>query len=107
VAKLLQNLQTHKVTGPDGIPAHLLKVTANEAAVGLQLIFQAAILLIPLKSLRPIRDDSRPMGMGSCMLLATASSAVMSAVAHLATVEPSREWNTQNGGVRPPGFFTR
>ena len=39
------------------------------------------------------------------MLLATASSAVMSAVAHLATVAPSREWNTQNGGVRPPVFF--
>jgi len=29
------------------------------------------------------------------MLLATASSAVMSAVAHLATVAPSREWNAQ------------
>ena len=46
MAKLLQNLQTHKVTGPDGIPAHLLEVTADEAAVGLQLIFKAAILLI-------------------------------------------------------------
>jgi len=46
------------------------------------------------------------MGLGSCMLLATASSAVMSAVAHLATVAPSREWNTQNGEVRPPVFFT-
>ena len=47
----------------------------------------------------------RPMRMRSCMLLATASSAVMSAVAYLATVAPSREWNTQNGGVRPPVFF--
>ena len=48
MAKLLRNLQTHKATGtgPDGIPAHLLEVTADEAAVGLQLIFQAAILLI-------------------------------------------------------------
>jgi len=46
VAKLLRNLQTHKATGPDGIPAHLLEVTADEAAVGLQLISQAAILLI-------------------------------------------------------------
>ena len=45
------------------------------------------------------------MGLGSCMLLATASSAFMSAVAHLATVAPSREWNTQNGEVRPPVFF--
>ena len=35
-----------KATGPDGIPAYLLEVTADEAAVGLQLIFQAAILLI-------------------------------------------------------------
>jgi len=43
--------------------------------------------------------------MGSCMLLATASSAVMSAVDHLATVAPFCEWNTQNGGVRPPVFI--
>ena len=107
MAKLLRNLQTHKATGPDGIPAHLLEVTADEAAEGLQLIFQAAILLILLfESLKPIRDDSRPVGVGSCMLLTTASSAVMSAVAHLATVAPSREWNVQNGGVRPPVFFT-
>jgi len=33
-------------TGPDGIPAHLFEVTADETAVGLQLISQAAILLI-------------------------------------------------------------
>jgi len=46
VAKLVQNVQTNKATGPDGIPAHLLEVTADEAAVGLQLIFKAAILLI-------------------------------------------------------------
>jgi len=35
-----------KATGPDGIAAHFLEVTANEAAVGLQVIFQAAILII-------------------------------------------------------------
>ena len=29
-----------KVTGPDGIPAHLLDFTADEAAVDLQLIFR-------------------------------------------------------------------
>jgi len=39
VAKLLQNLQTHKATGLECIPAHLLKVTADKAAKGLWLIF--------------------------------------------------------------------
>jgi len=36
------------------------------------------------------------------MLLATACTVV----AYIATVAPSREWNTINGGVRPPVFFT-
>ena len=35
-----------KATGPDGIQAHILDFTADEAAVGLQLIFQTYILLI-------------------------------------------------------------
>ena len=43
VAKLLRSLQTHKATGPDGIPTHLLKITAEEAAGALQLIFQASL----------------------------------------------------------------
>jgi len=30
ITKLLQNLQTHKATGPDGIPTHL-KITAEES----------------------------------------------------------------------------
>ena len=38
--------------------------------------------------------------LGVCMLLATA----FSVVAYIATVAPSREWNTQNGWVRPPVF---
>ena len=38
---------------------------------------------------------------GVCMLLTSACSVV----AYIATVAPSREWNTQNGGVRPPVFF--
>ena len=37
ITKLLQNLQTHKATGPDGIPTHLLKITAEESAAALQL----------------------------------------------------------------------
>ena len=41
VAKLLRNLQTHKATGPDGILAQLLKLTADKAAEALRLIFQA------------------------------------------------------------------
>ena len=39
--------------------------------------------------------------MGSCMLLATASSAV----AHLATVAPTRVRNPQISGIRPPVSF--
>jgi len=39
---------------------------------------------------------------GVRMLLATACSVV----AYIATVAPSRKWNTQYGGVRPPVFFT-
>ena len=38
---------------------------------------------------------------GVCMLLATACCVV----AYTATVAPSREWDTLNGGVRPPVFF--
>ena len=43
IAKLLQNLETHKATGPDGVPTHLLKITADESALALQLIFQASV----------------------------------------------------------------
>ena len=40
VASLIRNVRTHKDTDPDGVTAHLLEVTADEAAVGLQLIFR-------------------------------------------------------------------
>jgi len=43
ILKLLKNLLTHKATGPDGIPTHLLKVTAEESATALQLIYQASV----------------------------------------------------------------
>ena len=33
----------HKATGPDGIPSHLLKITTEELAVTLQLIFQSSL----------------------------------------------------------------
>jgi len=35
----LRSLETHKATGPDGIPTHLLKITAEEATSALQLLF--------------------------------------------------------------------
>jgi len=33
----------NKATGPDGIPSHLLKITTEELAVTLQLIFQSSL----------------------------------------------------------------
>jgi len=41
--ELLKSLKTHKATGPDDIPSHLLKITAEKSAGALQLIFQASI----------------------------------------------------------------
>ena len=43
MAKLLRSLKTHKATGRDSVPSHLLKITAEESAGALQLIFQAPI----------------------------------------------------------------
>jgi len=43
ISKLLRHLHSHKATGPDGIPTHLLKITADEVAGVLQLIFQASL----------------------------------------------------------------
>jgi len=43
INKLLKNLHSHKATGPDGIPSHLLKITADEVSGVLRLIFQASI----------------------------------------------------------------
>ena len=43
VAKLLRNLKIHKATGPDGIPARLLKETASELAPAVTLLFQVSL----------------------------------------------------------------
>jgi hypothetical protein len=43
VIKLLKNLKPHKATGPDGIPARLLKEIAEEIAPAITLLFQASL----------------------------------------------------------------
>jgi hypothetical protein len=43
VAKLLKNLKQHKATGPDEIPAMILKTAANELAPALSIFFQASV----------------------------------------------------------------
>ena len=43
VAKLLSNLQPHKATGPDDLPARLLKETAEEIAPAITRLYQASI----------------------------------------------------------------
>ena len=42
VIKLLQELDSHKATGPDSIPANLLKQTTIQTAPLLALIFKAS-----------------------------------------------------------------
>ena len=79
VANLLQNLNPHKATGPDGIPAYLLKECSNEIAPILTLIFQCSMQqgsmpdewktanIIPIfkKGDRTITDDYRPVSLTS------------------------------------------
>ena len=43
VIKLLRNLKPYKATGPDGIPAKLLKETAEQIAPAITLLFQASL----------------------------------------------------------------
>ena len=43
VANLLHNLNPHKATGPDGIPAYFLKELSHEIAPFLTLIFQSSL----------------------------------------------------------------
>ena len=43
VTKLLRNLKPFKATGPDGIPARLLRETAEEIAPAVTLLFQASL----------------------------------------------------------------
>ena len=44
VRKLLQELDPHKATGPDNIPANLLKLTAPQIAPLLVLVFTASVI---------------------------------------------------------------
>ena len=43
VEKLLHNIKPHKASGPDELPAHLLKLGASELAPALTLLFQATL----------------------------------------------------------------
>ena len=43
VHKLLKNLKVHKATGPDEIPAYILKTAADELAPALALLFQLSM----------------------------------------------------------------
>ena len=43
VTKLLRNLKPFKATGPDGIPARLIRKTADEIAPAVTLLFQASL----------------------------------------------------------------
>ena len=39
ITKLLRNLNSHKASGPDGVPARLLKETAEEIAPAISILF--------------------------------------------------------------------
>ena len=43
VAQLLTNIQPHKASGPDNLPARFLKEVANEIAPVLTIVFQALL----------------------------------------------------------------
>ena len=43
IVKLLKNINPHKASGPDGIPARLLKETAEEIAPAITLLYQASL----------------------------------------------------------------
>ena len=43
IVKLLKNLNPHKATGPDGIPARLLKEIAEDIAPAITLLYQASL----------------------------------------------------------------
>jgi len=44
VVKLLNGLNPHKATGPDQVPARILKETANEVAPAMTTLFQASLM---------------------------------------------------------------
>ena len=43
VLKLLKNLKVHKATGPDDIPAYILKAAAHELAPILTHLYQSSL----------------------------------------------------------------
>ena len=43
ITKLLRNLNPHKASGPDAVPARLLKETAEEIAPAVSILFQASL----------------------------------------------------------------
>ena len=43
VTKLLKDLNPHKAPGPDGVPAQILKIAAEEIAPALKLIFEKSL----------------------------------------------------------------
>ncbi|XP_072018350.1 uncharacterized protein [Amphiura filiformis] len=43
IVKLLKNLNPYKASGPDGVPARLLKETAEEIAPAISLLYQASL----------------------------------------------------------------
>ena len=43
ILNLLMNLKQHKVSGPDGIPSHLLKLIAHQITPVLKIIFQISL----------------------------------------------------------------
>ncbi len=48
IRKLLANIRPHKVSGPDSIPARLLKETAANLAPALTMVYQASLSQGPL-----------------------------------------------------------
>ena len=67
VAKMLRNIKPHKATGPDEIPARLMKETADQLAPILTLLFQASYYqgIVP-DSDQKVIGDITPEGYSLC-----------------------------------------
>ena len=77
ITKLLRNLNPHKASGPDGVPARLLKETAEEIAPAISILFQTSLdqgsvpsawkkaLVVPLfkKGNRSLPSNYRPISL--------------------------------------------
>ncbi|MCG7867874.1 MAG: hypothetical protein JAY74_16140, partial [Candidatus Thiodiazotropha taylori] len=59
IHKLLKNLKAHKATGPDSVPAFILKAAADELAPALAILFQLSL------DLGEIPDDWREALVGA------------------------------------------